>query len=583
MVVRAQLASLLLTAALPAQALVPAGTINGALQPKPTVVLAPAEPAAVLRYVAAIHKQFFSGGELLSGKAAADADLRGKSAVVYATPAEPWFDKHRASLPFQFDADAVTIEGQRFAGAHLRVIAAMRNPDDRAQKVLLYAAVHTADLVDVNAVFHGPTEWVVADGGKVLASGSFKVGALSPEQMRQDLDELVATVTAVHAAAVEGLPEEVQAAAAKARAALAAGLEPAQFARLCAGVLLALHDAHSALALPRTGPVLALPFVWLESGLYVTAAAGPLQKGDRILAIAGRDEPALLQVLAANVPAENPHWLRQQAPALLSDLSLLRAFGLAQASPLTVRIAREGKEQDVQVGPGALPARPRDPAWVRYEIDAAHSLGVFTLDRCEVDATYRDTLDQFFAAVHDQKIGKVAVDLRANGGGNSGVVDEFLRYLDVAEYRSFMGDVRWSAQSLAQRHEPGEPRYQPGKPGKRKNAPRKDPPPFHGQLFVLTGPQTFSSANWFAVVVHDNKLGTIVGEPTGNAPSSYGDVLTFTLPNSGLGYTLSFKRWVRPDPTLDPAPCLLPDVSVPRTAATLLSGSDPVLEWLQSR
>src|SRR5438045_2240491 len=130
----ALLAGLLLTAALPAQALVPAGTINGASQPKPTVLLAPAEPAIVLRYVAAVHKQLFASAEMLSGKAAADADLRGKSAVVYASPAEPWFDKHRASLPFQFDGDAVIIEGQRFAGAHLRVIAALRNPEDRAQK-----------------------------------------------------------------------------------------------------------------------------------------------------------------------------------------------------------------------------------------------------------------------------------------------------------------------------------------------------------------------------------------------------------------------------------------------------------------
>jgi C-terminal processing protease CtpA/Prc len=100
---------------------------------------------------------------------------------------------------------------------------------------------------------------------------------------------------------------------------------------------------------------------------------------------------------------------------------------------------------------------------------------------------------------------------------------------------------------------------------------------------VLTGPATFSSGDWFAVVVHDNRLGTIVGEPTGNAPSSYGDVLSFSLPRSGLAYSLSFKRWVRPDPALDPATCLEPDALVPRTPESIASDSDTVLDWLRAR
>jgi C-terminal processing protease CtpA/Prc len=251
---------------------------------------------------------------------------------------------------------------------------------------------------------------------------------------------------------------------------------------------------------------------------------------------------------------------------------------------VTVRAAgRDGTERDVAVAAGPLPRQAKAGDWVRYEIDAERSLGVLTLDRCLVDARYRETLDDFFTAVHEQKITKVAVDLRANSGGNSGVVDEFLRYLDVAEYKSFSGDVRWSAPALQQRREPGEPRFEPAKPVRRRNVRRSEPPPFAGRLFVLTGPATFSSGNWFAVVVQDNGFGQIVGEPTGNAPSSYGDILAFTLPQSGSAYTLSFKRWVRPDPARDPAPCLEPDVFVPRTAASIRSGGDPVLDWLRDR
>jgi len=323
--------------------------------------------------------------------------------------------------------------------------------------------------------------------------------------------------------------------------------------------------------------------VWLLSGPVVSADAGELRKGDRIVTLAGHGPEAVLQRLADHVPAENEHWLREQAPELLTDLGLLRLLGLAEQAPIRVSVARDDRVRDVMVPAGPLPRPRKAEAWVRWSIDADRSLGVFTLDTCVVDRTYRDTLDEFFTAVHDRSVKRVAVDLRANSGGNSTVVDEFLRYLDVADYASFGGDVRWSEAALRQRKAPGEPRFEPARRVRRANARRTDPPPFQGELLVLTGPATFSSGNWFAVVVHDNRLGTIVGEPTGNAPSSYGDVLSFSLPHSGLAYTLSFKRWVRPDPALDPASCLEPDVLVPRTPESIGNGSDPVLDWLRAR
>ena len=180
------------------------------------------------------------------------------------------------------------------------------------------------------------------------------------------------------------------------------------------------------------------------------------------------------------------------------------------------------------------------------------------VDRCAVDETYREALDAFFTAVREAKVARIAVDLRANAGGNSGVVDEFLRYLDVESYASFSGDVRWSAAALQQRKGAGQVRFEPATANRRRNA--RVETPFAGELFVLTGPGTFSSGNWFATIVQDNRLGKVVGEPTGNAPSSHGDILSFTLPNSGLAYTVSFKRWIRPDPARDPASCIEPDV-----------------------
>ena len=47
--------------------------------------------------------------------------------------------------------------------------------------------------------------------------------------------------------------------------------------------------------------------------------------------------------------------------------------------------------------------------------------------------------------------------------------------------------------------------------------------------------------------ITDNDLGEIIGEPAGNMPNSYGDVLNFVVPNSKLHINISYKKWFRID------------------------------------
>ncbi len=70
---------------------------------------------------------------------------------------------------------------------------------------------------------------------------------------------------------------------------------------------------------------------------------------------------------------------------------------------------------------------------------------------------------------------------------------------------------------------------------------------FRGNLYVLTSVYTFSSAMNFAEYVKDNGIGTIIGEASGNAPDSYGDISVFKLPNSGVIMQISTKKWYRTD------------------------------------
>lgn len=183
-----------------------------------------------------------------------------------------------------------------------------------------------------------------------------------------------------------------------------------------------------------------------------------------------------------------------------------------------------------------------------YTIDKENSIGIFTLNECVLNDEYKNTVRSFFDEVRENGISVVAVDLRENGGGNSLVINEFFKYLDVDGYSIFGGtDVR-SGDKL-------------------KSYPREDEKnhrvkePFGGEVYALTSNFTFSSAMNFAVAITDNNIGKIIGEMPGNMPSHYGDKLTFQCPDSGLLISVSYKRFHRADSSKDDLP-LIPDIEV---------------------
>ena len=188
---------------------------------------------------------------------------------------------------------------------------------------------------------------------------------------------------------------------------------------------------------------------------------------------------------------------------------------------------------------------PENPKpWVYFEIDKENGIGIFTLTECNYNEEYKNTVRDFFGAVREAGIGHIIVDLRYNGGGNSMVGDEFLRYLDIDGYYGWPCDVRY-----------GPILYRNAKP---YNKNRRLEPQYTGDIYVLTNQRTFSAAMDFTMYIMDNDLGVVVGEESGNLPDSYGDLLGFHTPNTRLQFSISYKRWYRIDETKAGQP-LIPD------------------------
>ncbi|APC40090.1 S41 family peptidase [Clostridium estertheticum] len=173
---------------------------------------------------------------------------------------------------------------------------------------------------------------------------------------------------------------------------------------------------------------------------------------------------------------------------------------------------------------------------------------------CEVNKDLNNVVEDLSQAVSNG-IKNVIIDVRNNPGGNSKACDMLLDSLKMKPGR-YGSIIRFS--SLAQeRH--GFLRKSGYVSFKSSNDVVKNK---DIKLYVITNEKTFSSAQMLATWVKDGKLGTIVGQPSSNMPSSFGDVLGFQLDNSKLQGQISFKKWIRPDKTKEAERVLEPDIYV---------------------
>jgi len=176
------------------------------------------------------------------------------------------------------------------------------------------------------------------------------------------------------------------------------------------------------------------------------------------------------------------------------------------------------------------------------------------------DVKYKDFLKESFKKINEQKIKRVVIDIRENGGGNSSSGDELLKYLAKQPFRQF-------DQTLVKYSQLQKDVYE----GYCKNdvqycttydyirtknngdietflekgliSPYGKSERFSGEVYLLTSTRTFSSAMNFAQAFKHYKIGKIIGEETGGRVVSYGDRISVDLPVSRIPLSISTKKF----------------------------------------
>jgi hypothetical protein len=100
-----------------------------------------------------------------------------------------------------------------------------------------------------------------------------------------------------------------------------------------------------------------------------------------------------------------------------------------------------------------------------------------------------------------------------------------------------------------------------------------------GQLFVITGRNTFSAGSLLVARLEANTDATFVGEAMGGCPTLWGDSTDLALPFSGIDVSVATELSVGVDPD-DPRDIIEPDQIATLTRENWRDGIDPALELI---
>lgn len=362
---------------------------------------------------------------------------------------------------------------------------------------------------------------------------------LTYEQAISDMNELMNTLKRIHPKFLGGVPEEVETAYKRELENLSNMSEITVMDLRIAmeKTVSPLHDAHTSVYNSSDG----------ANDLFRYDYAEKVKNDWEISAVNGIPFDEFFGTVSDRYSFEIEEWAIKDIVYALANDSGLDYLGL-DADGLTLEFTRENEAQTITYSESDfLPydtymernaeyyadRTEETESFVWYEIDEEHSLAVLTLDSCDYNEVYRETLQEMFTKVKNQNIHNVAVDLRNNGGGSSSVADEFIRYLNVDKYNTV--SMSWRLGF-----------FMPHFDGRQNNN-RIDELTFTGNVYVLTSNDTFSSAMLFAEYIKDNSLGTIVGETPGNAANACGEITFFQMGESGLILACSTKIFTRAD------------------------------------
>ena len=266
--------------------------------------------------------------------------------------------------------------------------------------------------------------------------------------------------------------------------------------------------------------------------------------GKEVTAINGVNIKVIEEKVSLVVPHDNTVYLKLWLNNQLNNTSFLSFIDVADSdkAPVTLTFS-DGK--NVSLSPTLSQEIDRDDiisAFSSYSpyiyqgyyraMEIRDDVLLISYNTCSDNPSYpmKNFASDLKKALKEKKYSKIIVDLRYNGGGNSAVLNPVIKLLKKEKCSKY----------------------------------------------ALIGENTFSSAILNAVSLKDDADFTLVGTPTGGSINHYGELKSFTLPETGWEVYYSSKYFKL---SKKYEGSIIPDVYIEKDAESYFSGIDKEVEY----
>ncbi len=330
-----------------------------------------------------------------------------------------------------------------------------------------------------------------------------------------------------------------------------------------AKIVASFRDAHTTLITPAS-TFMPIEFFWFSEGIFIVDCSEKYKEYLNCMVTHINDIKIheVIKKLEDIISHENNSFLKSQLPKYLPAAEIL--FGLKIIDDLNkiklnlqdtngnnievIIDTYKSLETEIQFVNALEYLNDDMPLFRRnknqnywYSFIEENSTLYFNYNYCKdmEGASVESFCSELMDFINKNEVDKLVVDLRNNLGGNSTLLDPFIR------------DLRQC-----------------------KKLNRK------GGIFVILGRNTFSSALLNAYSFKDKTKAIFVGEATGGMPNCYGEVQYFELNNSKLmiRYSTKFYKIIKNDKQLS----FFPDIKFDVTHEDYINKVDPCIEYILS-
>jgi C-terminal processing protease CtpA/Prc len=436
---------------------------------------------------------------------------------------------------------------------------------------------------------------------------------LPVEDMLADFDTLHKIVRESHPNPYRGISEaEAEKNWRRVRGQIKKPLTELQFLNLLNPVYSQYNDGHTFLDIPTGSETyknykqnggLFFPFkVWqTKERLFVTEKLGDtdLPRGTEIIEINGEPARKIYRDLVGAMSGDSPE---NKSATTVRLFSLMYWQRYNPGSEFTLKTRRPNQNKTEIIKAKGITGEQMENAMYGAKAVDAYELSpeifVLEINKMQSNETVKKFIDDAFAQIKEKNYPALVIDIRRNGGGNSVVANWVFSYLTHKPYRhANVKEIRmssylaenyknfsgWMDELKAAKYPIEGDRIQQKATtaANERDLEDKEKWVYGGKVYLLTAPQTYSSAFMMAETFKCYEFGMMIGEAPGSHRNLTGELWQFKLPKSKIVGYVATSQFFPPCYEKEKTAFLEPDVKIQQTYEDLTASKDTVLEYIK--